>query len=61
MILTSDWIKIKAENWYIDYSHKYKIDQGVMVSERQPSMEDNLQWKMTFGYMWHHTVPMLTE
>ena len=49
MILTSDWIKIKAENWYIDYSHKYKINQGVIIGGRWPSVEDDLWWKTTFG------------
>ena len=29
-------------------SHKYKINQGVMVGERRPLLEDNLRWKMTF-------------
>ena len=40
---------IQAEIWYVDCSHKYKINQGVMVSERRPPMEDDLWWKTTFG------------
>ena len=29
--------------------HKHKINQGVMVVGRRPSVEDNLWWKTTFG------------
>ena len=38
-----------AEIWYVDCSHKYKINQGVMVGGRQPSVEDNLQLETTFS------------
>ena len=39
-----------AEICYVDCSRKYKINQGVMVGERRPSVvEDKLQWKTTFG------------
>ena len=34
-----------AEIWYVDCSHKYKMNQGVMVGRRQPLVEDNLWWK----------------
>ena len=34
---------------YVDCSQKYKMNQGVMVGGRQPSEEDNLWWKTTFG------------
>merc|ERR1712081_141904 len=30
-------------------SHKYKMNQGVMVGGRRPLVEDDLCWKMTFG------------
>ena len=33
----------------VECSHKYKINQGVMVGGRQPLVEDNLLWKTTFG------------
>ena len=32
----------------VDCSHKYKINQGVMVSERRPSVEEDLRWKTTY-------------
>ena len=32
----------------IVYSHKYKINQGVMVGGRQPLVEDDFCWKTTF-------------
>ena len=38
-----------AEIWYVDCSHKYKINQGVMERGWRPSVEDNLRWKTTFG------------
>ena len=38
----------EAEIWCVDCSHKYKINQGVMVGGRQPLVEDNLRWKTTF-------------
>ena len=34
---------------YVDCSHKYKINQGVMLGGRHPSVEDDLRWKTTFG------------
>ena len=30
--------------WHVDRSHKYKINQGVMVGGRLPVVEDNLLW-----------------
>ena len=39
---------MKIEICYIDCSHKYKINQGVMVGGRRPLVEDNLWGKMTF-------------
>ena len=39
----------EAKIWYVDCSHKCKINQGVMLGGRQPSVEDDLCWKMTFG------------
>ena len=41
--------RYEAEIWYVDCSHKYKMNQGVMVGGRRPSVEDNLRWKTTFG------------
>merc|ERR1712115_743812 len=38
-----------AEIWYVDCSHKYKMNQGVMVGGKRPLVEDDLCWKMTFG------------
>ena len=38
-----------AEIWYVECSHKYKINQGVMVGGRRPLVEDDLWWKTTFG------------
>ena len=38
----------EAEIWYVDCSHKYKMNQGVMVGGRRPLVEDNLKWKTTF-------------
>ena len=32
---------------YVECSHKYMINHGVMVGGRQPSVEDDLHWKMT--------------
>ena len=37
----------RAEVWYVDCSHKYKMNQGVMVGGRRPLVEDDLQWKTT--------------
>ena len=31
------------------YSHKWKINKGVMIGGRHPWVEDNLWWKITFG------------
>ena len=38
----------KVGGWYVDCSHKYKINQGVMVDGRRPSVEDDLWWKTIF-------------
>ena len=38
----------EAEIWYVDCSHKYKINQGVMVGGRRSLGEDDLWWKTTF-------------
>ena len=40
---------LEAEIWYVDRSHKCKINQGVMVGGRGPLVEDDLRWKTTFG------------
>ena len=37
----------ETEIWYVNCSHKYKINEGVMVGRRRPSVEDDLQWKTT--------------
>ena len=42
------WLK-ESKIWYVDCSHKYKMNKGVMVGGRRPSVEDNLRWKTTFG------------
>ena len=42
----------EAEIWYVDRSHKYKINQGVMVGGRRPLVEDDLWWKTTFDGRW---------
>ena len=39
----------EAEIWYGDCSHKYKINQGVMVGGKRPSVDDDLWWKTTFS------------
>ena len=39
----------EAEIWYVDCSHKCKMNQGVMVGGRRPLVEDDLLWKTTFG------------
>ena len=39
----------ETEIWYVDRSHKYKINQAVMVGGRQPLVEDDHWWKTTFG------------
>ena len=45
----------KVGGWYLVcwlFSQIYKINQGVMVGGRQPSVEDDLRWKTTFGERW---------
>ena len=42
------YCKQKAEIWYVDCSHKYKMNQGVMVGGSRPLVEDDLWWKTTF-------------
>ena len=39
----------EADIWYDDCSHKYNINQGLMVSGRRPSVENNLRWKTSVG------------
>ena len=41
--------KEEAVIWYVDCSHEYKINQGVMVGGIQPSVEDILWWRTTSG------------
>ena len=38
-----------AEIWYVDCSHKYKINHGVMVGGRRPSVERQLLSKVGGG------------
>ena len=40
--------RLEAEIWYVDCSHKYEINQVVMVGGRRPLVEDDLWWKTTF-------------
>ena len=44
--------RYEADIWYVDCSHKYKINQGVMVVGRRPSVEDNFWRKTTFDGRW---------
>ena len=47
----ASWImhcRKETEIWYVDCSHKCKINQGVMVGWKGTSAEDNLCWKTTF-------------
>ena len=39
--------KQEAEIWYVDRTHKYKINQGVMVGGRRPLVEEDLRRKTT--------------
>ena len=39
----------EAEIWYVDCSHKCKMNQGVMVGGRRLLVEGDLWWKTTFG------------
>ena len=38
----------EAEIWYVDCSHKYKINHWLMVGGRWTLVEDDLHWKTTF-------------